>query len=177
MLTHASPQFTPAQLIDAGRRAESEGRPDLAVQFYRHLTEHFAEAAQAAEAYGALGRIGLWQPQGGLQPSAPRVLQRRLPAVRDRYVAGRTLAHCVGLLGWLVALAVVAVFPTWLFLHAEEAAGWSNAEVLPMAGGAAGALVLGFGAVLVGHMAQALFDQANAARDLLALERARQDTE
>ena len=55
-MVHASPQFTPAQLIESGRRAEAEGRLDLAVQFYRHLTEHFAEAVEAAEAHGALGR-------------------------------------------------------------------------------------------------------------------------
>jgi hypothetical protein len=176
MLTHASPQFTPAQLIDAGRRAESEGRPDLAVQFYRHLTENFAEAAQAAEAYGALGRLGPWQAQAGPQPGTPRVLQRRLPAVRDRYVGGRALAHCVWVLGWLLTLAGLALFPGWMLMRAGET-GWSHAEILPMAGGAAGSLVLGFGAVLAAHIAHALFDQANAARELLALERARQDAE
>jgi hypothetical protein len=46
-------------------------------------------------------------------------------------------------------------------------------EVLPMAGGAAGSLILGFGVVLAAHVARARFDQASALRDLLALERAK----
>ncbi len=62
-MVHATPQFTPGQLIESGRRAEAEGRLDLAVQFYRHLTEHFSEAVEAAEAYGALGRIGTVRPR------------------------------------------------------------------------------------------------------------------
>ena len=53
-MVHASPQFTPGQLIESGRRAEAEGRLDLAVQFYRHLIQHFAEAVEAAEAHGSL---------------------------------------------------------------------------------------------------------------------------
>jgi hypothetical protein len=42
-----------------------------------------------------------------------------------------------------------------------------------MAGGAAGSLILGFGIVLATHVARARFDEANAVRDLLALERAK----
>jgi hypothetical protein len=174
MMTHASP-FTPAQLIDAGRRAEAEGRPDLAVRFYRHLTEHFPEAPQAAEGHGALGPIGIWQPDnGGGGPAASSPAQRRRPPPgRDRYVAGRALARGFGLLGWLLALAGPAGLPAYHLLHAA-AGGLSGAEWLPMAGGAAGSLVLGFGVVLAAHIARALFDQAEAARDLVALERARQ---
>jgi hypothetical protein len=66
-MMHVPTQFTPAQLLESGRRAETEGRLDLAVQFYRHLTDNFAYTAEAAEAHNALGRVGaaqsqIWQP-------------------------------------------------------------------------------------------------------------------
>lgn len=168
-MTHASPQFTPAQLIDAGRRAEGEGRLDLAVQFYRHLTEHFADAVEAAEAHGALGRIGVWQSDGPRQP-AHRAVRRRPPSERDRYATGRALTRVFGLLGWLLALAGPAAVPACLILRVE---GACPPEVLPMAGGAAGSLILGFGVVLAAHFVRARFDEANAVRELLALERAK----
>ena len=76
MLTHAAPQLTPAQLIDAGRRAEAQGRADLAVQFYRYLTEYFAEAVETAEAHNALGRIGAAQ-------SLPRIATAAAAAGAD----------------------------------------------------------------------------------------------
>ena len=73
---HTSPQFTPAQLLDSGRRAEAEGKFELAVQFYRHLTDHYGQTAEAAEARNGLGRLGekqglpgvlqvLYTPSGG----------------------------------------------------------------------------------------------------------------
>jgi hypothetical protein len=177
MMTHAAPQFTPTQLIDAGRRAEAEGRPDLAVQFYRHVTENFAEAAQAAEAHGALGRIGPWQPNGGTaQQAAVHRGPRRQGPGRHHYPTGRSLTHVFVVLGWLVALAGIALLPAYLMLRIEDAAP-SRAELLPMAGGAAATVILGLALVLGAHIARALFDQASAARDLLALERTRHGLE
>jgi hypothetical protein len=176
MTTHAPPPFTPAQLIDAGRRAEAEGRPDLAVQFYQHLTDNFAGAAETLEAHGALGRIGVWQSEGdaGAQAVARRTLRRRLPSGRDRYAIGRAVTRFFGLLGWLVALAGPAAVPACLALPLVGGACPAHAEVLPMmAGGVAGSLILGFGVVLAAHVARARFDEANAVRDLLALERAK----
>jgi hypothetical protein len=172
MLTHASPPFTPAQLIDAGRRAEVEGRLDLAVRFYTALTEHFAEAPETAEAHGALGRIGAWLSHEGQQTGAAqhRRLRHRLPPGRDRYAGGRTLARLLALLGWLVILGAAAGFPAVLLMRAEP---YSHAELLPLAGGATGSLILGFGAILAAQVARAQFDQANATRDLVAIERAR----
>jgi hypothetical protein len=52
------PPFTPAELAEAGRRAEAGGRADLAARFYRALADHFGEAPEAAEARDALVRIG-----------------------------------------------------------------------------------------------------------------------
>jgi hypothetical protein len=175
MMTHGSPQFTPAQLIDAGRRAEAEGRPDLAVLFYRHLTEHFVGAAETAEAHGALGRIGFWHNEIAPAPqTAAYQSPRRRPASGvDRYAAGRALARAFSLLGWLVALGGPAGLPAYLLLRAEDAA-LSHAELLPIAGGAAGGLVIGLTVVMATQIARAQFDQANAARDLVVLERARQ---
>jgi hypothetical protein len=174
--THAPPPFTPAQLIDAGRRAEVEGRPDLAVQFYRHLTDNFTGAAETMEAHGALGRIGVRQPEGdvGAQAAPRRTLRRRPPSGRDRYAIGRAVTRFFGLLGWLVALGGPAAVPACLVLPVVGGACPAGPEALPMmAGGAAGSLILGFGVVLAAHVARARFDEANAVRDLLALERAK----
>jgi hypothetical protein len=173
MVSHAAPQFTPTQLIDAGRRAEAEGRLDLAVQFYRHVTENFAEAAQAAEAHGALGRIGHWQSSSaaGPQAGAYQPLRRRPGGGRHRYAVGRALTRIFDIVGWLVALGGPAAIAAWLFLRAEDT-GLPHLELLPLAG-AAGSLFLGLGITLAAHVARALFDQASAARDLLALVRDR----
>jgi hypothetical protein len=177
MQTHASPPFTPGQLVDAGRRAETEGRADLAVQFYRALTEHFAEAPQAAEAHAALGRIGAWhaggtwQGNGGPRAAMHRGALRRLTTPgRDRYAGGRMLARAFAILGWVVAIGGAAGVPAYLLLRDESL---SHAEWLPVAGGATGSLLIGFGVVLAAQVARAQFDQAAAAHDLVAIERAR----
>ncbi len=176
-MVHASPQFTPAQLIESGRRAEAEGRLDLAVQFYRHLTEHFAEAVEAAEAHGALGRIGTVRPRapppGGAQhPAGQRGLWRRASTRRDHYRIGRALTVLLSAFGWLLALGGPCVVSAYLLIGAERI-GLPPADLVPMAGIAAGLSVAGFAIVLAVRTARAQFDQANATRELLALERAK----
>lgn len=172
-MTHASPQLTPTQLIDAGRRAEAEGRPDLAVRFYGHLTRHFAETAEAAEAHGALGRMEARQADAGVWPPAAAVhSRRRLTPEPDRYASGRALARALGVLGWMLVLTGPVGLPAYVLLRAE-ATVLSHAVLLPLAGGAAGSLVLGLGVTLAAQVARAQFDQADAARDLVALERVR----
>lgn len=57
MVVQASPQITAAQVLDAGRRAEADGRVDYAIQFYRHLADHHAGAPEAAVAREALTRL------------------------------------------------------------------------------------------------------------------------
>ncbi len=57
-MAQGSHQFTPTQILEAGRRAEAEGRTEYAIQFYRHLTEHMARSAEAAVARDALLRLG-----------------------------------------------------------------------------------------------------------------------
>ena len=183
---HSSPQFTPAQLIEAGRRAEAEDRLDLAAQFYGHLAEHFAEAPEAAEARASLRRIGAppssaraWNARGGeVHPAgasphgAARAVRRRAAVSRDPYRAGRALAFLFSALGTLLALAGLAAVPIFLVMTTGNAVPpWVG--LLPLAGGAAGLLIAGSAAALAGQIARALFDQASAARDLLALERAK----
>lgn len=51
------PQFTPAQILEAGQRAEADGRIDHAIQFYRHLVEHYPYEQEAALARDGLGRL------------------------------------------------------------------------------------------------------------------------
>jgi len=69
-------------------------------------------------------------------------------------------------------LAGPAGFPAYVLLR-SEAAVLSHAVLLPLAGGAAGSLILGLGVILAAQVARAQFDQAEAARDLVALERVR----
>jgi hypothetical protein len=68
LTAHALPQFTPAQVLDAGRRAEAEGRFEFAQQFYRHLVTYYANSQEAAEAQDGLRRLGGHAATPGLGP-------------------------------------------------------------------------------------------------------------
>jgi len=176
-MVQASPQFTPGQLIESGRRAEAEGRLDLAVQFYRHLTENFSEAVEAAEAYGALGRIGTVHPRpapwsGAQHPAGQRGLRRRASTRHDHYRIGRALTVPFSFIGWLFALGGACVAPAYLLIGAERA-GLPSVDLAAVAGLSAALSIAGFAMVLAARMARAQFDQANATRELLALERAK----
>jgi hypothetical protein len=52
-----APQFSPAQILDAARRAEGEGRIDYALKFYRHLVEQFGHLPEGKIAGEALSRL------------------------------------------------------------------------------------------------------------------------
>jgi hypothetical protein len=169
MMTHTAPQFTPHQLLDAGRRAEAERRPDLAVQFYGYLVEHFSEALEAAEAHDALERIGA-QARVAATAVQARPQRRRQAPAPDRYASGRMVARILHTLGWALTLAGPAALAAYALLHAEA---FSRAALLPVAGGVTGGLILGLGVILAAHIARAQFDQASAAHELVAMERAR----
>lgn len=62
-------QFTPEQLIVAGRRAEQQGQVGYALQFYRYLAEKYPNTAEAFEARDALFRLHGADPQ---QPQTQR---------------------------------------------------------------------------------------------------------
>lgn len=179
-MVHASQQFTPPQLLEAGHRAEVEGKLDLAVQFYRHLTEHYSFTGEAAEARNGLGRVGvaqsqIWQGNGAvLAYGAAKGPRRRPVAQRDHYRTGRALAQLISAIGWATVLASLAGPALYLGLD-----GLAPVAALPRVGVlqivmAAGALAgTGLITVFTGQIARAVFDQANATRDLIALERAR----
>lgn len=66
-MAQGTPQFSPAQVLEAGRRAEAEGKFDYAVQFYRHLVTHFASSPEAGAAREGLDRI----ERGGAAAASP----------------------------------------------------------------------------------------------------------
>jgi hypothetical protein len=184
---YASPHLTPAQLLDSGRRAETEGKLDLALHFYRHVNEHHAHTPEAAEARNGLGRVGAAQSQvwhqngaayangstladGGHRARPPRAHRRRPMPPRDHYRAGRALARVFSALGWLTVAASIAA--PMLYVVAG-AAGLPRVGVLALAGLAASATVAGMLVVFACQVARAVFDQANATRELAVLERAK----
>ena len=179
-MVQATQHFTPPQLLEAGHRAEVEGRLDLAAQFYRHLTEHFAFTPEAAEARNGLGRVGATQSQvwhlngaayanGAARPQRPRAV-----APRDHYRTGRALARLVSTLGWLAVLCGVVAPAAYLGLdHFAQAATFPRLGLSYVLTSAAGVFGIGLLVVFAGQIARAVFDQANAARDLVALERAK----
>jgi len=193
-MLHVPTQFTPTQLLDSGRRAETEGRLDLAAQFYRHLTDHHAYTAEAAEARNGLGRVGaaqsqIWQPANGIHVNgngngahaAPveqpphraarptRATRRRPVAPRDHYRVGRAMARFFSGLGWLTIAAGVLVPALYLLPDTPL-----RIVGLPwVVAGAVGIVLTGLLIVFSGQIARAIFDQANAARDIAALERAK----
>jgi hypothetical protein len=61
-MAQSTPQFTAAQILEAGRRAEADGRLEYAIQFYRHLTDHHARAPEAVAAREGLSRLSNRRP-------------------------------------------------------------------------------------------------------------------
>jgi hypothetical protein len=190
-MPQGSPQFTPRQLLDAGRRAEADGKLDQANQLYRHLADNYAYTAEAAEARDGLGRIGidagrqLWAANGAaLPPAWPGPVAGSSaytgqPVVVERhYRSGRALATLTSWVGWLIFVAGAATVP--LVLAADPLtlqSGLPYAISLGPAGAIAAAVafsVAGLAVVFWGQMASALFDQANLTRELVAIERAKQ---
>jgi hypothetical protein len=179
-----STQFTPRQLLDAGRRAEAEGKPNLAQQFYAHLSDRYGHTAEAAEGRRGLARLGasgtqpqVWQMNGtaGASPALARGRGKREgPAAGvSGYRVGRVLALLLSGVGWLTMGVALLV----LVAAAAEFAQLPPPQVVRLDFAtppqAAGALAAGAVALLIGEGARALFDQASAVRELVALARAR----
>lgn len=179
-MLQSTPQFTPQQVLDSGRRAEVEGRLDLAQQLYKHLADFYPQTQEGAEARSGLARIGgLSQPQVGRQfndtsPHAEarngpaRGVARRLPAPRNYYRTGRALAGLFSAFGWLNVLAGCAAPALVFVVRIPQPYGTPG-----LVGGAVSLVFLGLLFVLAGQLARAIFDQANATRELVAIERAR----
>lgn len=203
----AAQQYTPSQILEAGRRAEAEGRIEYAIKFYRHLIDHHGGAPETQDAHDALTLIHARRPGeppppppiNGIQfrtgpPPVPaqdrparqgtfgisiapldreRLPPLLLPPPRNAYRAGRIIAHLLTWAGGLsvlvgLSLAALSMFAPHLLVKVPPAAAdWlSNPFVAPAAalGG-----VLG---VLLGQLARAMLDQANAACDLAITARA-----
>jgi hypothetical protein len=196
-MPQGSPQFTPRQLLDAGLRAEAEGKLDHANQLYRHLADHYAYTTEAAEARNGLGRLGiaagqqLWAENGAAPPAGwPLPLVTNMPSIvrsgvrgqpvatERNYRTGRVLATLVSCVGWLIVAVGVAMVPLVLAAGPEMLQSrLPYAMSLGLIGAVAAAVTVsisGFAVVFWGQMAGALFDQANAARELVAIERAKQ---
>jgi hypothetical protein len=191
-MLQAAPQFTPFQLLDAGRRAEAEGHVDAAFRFYRQTIDQYAYGPEAAEAREGLARLKAgWQPKiwhpNGAPPPAEAVARgggsvrkgrrgKPPPAGRNPYWVGGALARLVSLFGWLIAVAGLAAPLAFLLLGRPELS-LSRPEVsLGMIGvivSALGLAIFGLLTVALGQATRALFDQANATRELVALERAK----
>lgn len=67
-MAQSKQQFTPDQILEAGRRAEAQGQTDYALQFYKHLMEHHAASTEAAAAREALARL---IPRGAVEAKPP----------------------------------------------------------------------------------------------------------
>jgi hypothetical protein len=182
-MLQAAPQFTPFQLLEAARRAEADGHIEAAFQFYRQTADQFAYSPQAAEAREGLARLhGGWQPKiwhlngappaseaGGRAPMAARKARRSktAPTPGQRYSLGRWLARLVSFLGWAV-LAAGAGVPTLSVVLGRPELGIGSIGLVALGGGLA---LIGLLLVALGLALRALFDQANAARELVAIER------
>lgn len=182
-MLQAAPQFSPFQLLDAARRAEAEGHLDAAYQYYRHTVDQFAYSPEAAQAREGLARLNsgrqpnIWHLNGtpatgdGAGRGAARSKTRRpkLPTPRKHYRLGGFLACLVSLFGWLLAAAGLAAAPAQLVLGRPEI-GLGIGALLAVGLALA---ALGLVTVALGQAARALFDQANATRELVAIERAK----
>lgn len=69
MSVQEPPRFTPAQILEAGHRAASEGRTEFARQFYSHLVASFPGTAEAHTAGQALERLRQVHPAQLVPPS------------------------------------------------------------------------------------------------------------
>jgi hypothetical protein len=56
-MQQAQGNFTPEQLIVAARRAEAQGQPAYALQFYRYIADNFGSSTEAYEARDAIYRL------------------------------------------------------------------------------------------------------------------------
>lgn len=85
-------QFTPGQMLEAGRRAEIQGHPDQAVHIYRFLVEQHPQSIEGASAQEALRRLSAPRrrevdpatlPPAQAPPAAPRNREVAQPLAHD----------------------------------------------------------------------------------------------
>ncbi|MEO1543906.1 MAG: hypothetical protein AAFR75_07805 [Pseudomonadota bacterium] len=94
-------------------------------------------------------------------------------AFRRKYRAGGVIAICLVLIGWLALLGgAAAIAATYLNTIPELTASGSTLGMIGLEFGLA-AMAGGVFLIFVGQLGQAIFDNANATRQLLAIERAK----
>ena len=182
-MLQAAPQFTPFQLLDAARRAEADGHIEAAFQFYRQTVDQYAYSLEAAEAREGLARLtsgwqpNIWHLNGTDKPPEPparlqgsrKARRGKIPVARNHYRAGNALAKLFGMLGWLIVAAGLAAAPMHVVLGRPDL----TVGLIGVLGAALAVAVLGLFMVALGQATRALFDQANATRELVAIERAK----
>ena len=66
-----SPQYTPAQILEMGHRAEHEGNLEYATQFYSYIADNLAGAPEAVDARLALERLSHFRQRRPEHTQAP----------------------------------------------------------------------------------------------------------
>jgi hypothetical protein len=69
-MANTPPQYTPAQILEAGQRAEADGRFEHAKQFYRHVVDHYPYSSEFSLARDGLGRLSARGGRAGGQDNA-----------------------------------------------------------------------------------------------------------
>lgn len=85
-MTGSTP-YTPAQILDMGRRAEQQGNLDYAAQFYTYLTESFPGTREAAEAQAGVERV--YQTRERFAEPAHGGHEQRQPAAHETSAGAR----------------------------------------------------------------------------------------
>ncbi len=188
------PQFNAGQIMEAARRAEAEGKLDFALQFYRHVIEHHGADLEAYEARDSFQRLMALQRDQRMQErraradgatSFPLVVREKpdefavdMPVepefeFKERYRAGTNLAQGANWVGWMLVGIGSA-------LGAAGAIRMPEALAVPSLFDLPNGIVIGFitaatglALVFLSQLALAVFDNANASRHLLAIERAK----
>lgn len=110
-MLHTPTNYSPRQLLESARRAEAEGKIDIAGHRYRHVADGFANTPEGAEAYASLVRLGYAAPeapqhygpghaapptQGGWGQAAPAQLQVPAPGGHPHDAQGYHAAPAPG---------------------------------------------------------------------------------
>ena len=111
------------------------------------------------------------------QPAIPAQFHRHLPASEDHYRLGRFTSKVIAFVGWLLVLlglvGIVAAVVGVLNLADVAQIGMRAGMAIISLGMGLGMMLLGCVMIFSSQLARAVFDNANAVRDLAAIERAR----
>jgi hypothetical protein len=202
--TARSPSYSPAEILEAGRKAESDGRRDYAIQFYRHLTDYYAATPEAVQARYGLQRLAPAPspeaPQSPLSKSLEATVAAPVqpapsagylaPVVQDRregYAAAPLILPAPArgfVLGRIIAWALL-IAGALLIVGGAGVLGYAISQGLfkPTPAGASAIVVApsmicgGLLLTLLGELCRAAFRAANASVDLAAIQRALADAE